>query len=411
MLNKWFRHRLTIMAFLIPIVIILAFIYGLIPGFHSAANSQDQMRVAIVNNDDNSIANSVVHNLKNSLPVKKVITNESLTHVQKKLSSDDLSLVIVLPKSFSKNVQQSQPIHLKYYTSAAANTVEQSATTSAINNINAHVKDVLQSKVIIGLLAHQMAAQAQQQRPAGAMQGAKAAAMQKQMQQTIMKRASQAANKATVHYSSSTHQVGTKRSNKEYQMAGMFMSMGQYLGLVLASAVLIWLFSAARFSFDNKYKAFGTVQLTGLVMTFILSLITAVAARTLIKFSFGQVWMFNWLVEITFFEFTTMWSLLCNGLPSLVIQIPLFTTQVIAGGGILPQFAMPKFYQWLGTYTPMHSAMQGNMHLIHNIGMIGSFTSSLWWIFAIALVASCLILWIGYRNKKAGKLASLVPFN
>lgn len=369
------------------------------------------MSVAIVNQDNDNIARSITNKLKQTLPFKKVISNDSLSTAKDRLKTNKLSLVIVIPANFSHHVQTAQPTRLHYYTSAAANTVEQAATTNAISNINNHVKTALQSKVIIGMLAQQMRAQAQQQRPASAMAGQNAAAMRQQMQQMVMKRANQAAKKAIVHYDSTTYQVGTKRTNKEYQMAGMFMSMGQYLGLVLASAVLIWLFSAARLSFQNKYTAFSVVQLTGLLMTFILSLVAVIATRTLIKFNFGPVFMFNWLVELAFFEFTTMWALLCHGLPSLIIQIPLFTTQVIAGGGILPRFAMPKFYQWLGDYTPMHSAMQGNMHLIHQLGAMGSFTSSLWWIFAGCLVISYLILVISYRGQKPGKLAQLIPFS
>lgn len=408
----WFRHKFIVIVFLLPLLIVLSFVYGLLPGFNSAANSQDQMKVAIVNQDNNEIANTVTKNLKTNLPVKKVITNDSLTTAKDKLKDNQLSLVIVIPKTFSNNAKNSQPVQLHYYTSAAANTVEQSATNMAIKNVDNRVKSSLQSNVIMGMLARQMAASVQQQ-----MQQSQAGntsemsrQMQQQAQQQVMKRARAAAKRVTVQYSSKTYQVGTQRTNKEYQMAGMFLSMGQYLGLALVSAVLVWLFSAARFSFSSKFAAFGMVQLTGFLMTFVLSLIAVCATRTLIKFNFGSVFMYNWLIDLTFFEFTTMWAFLCNGLPSLIIQIPLFTTQVIAGGGILPTFAMPKFYQWLSNYTPMHSAMQGNMHLIHDLGAMGSYIYSLWWILAISLIISFCIIWIGYRGKEPRGLAKLIPF-
>lgn len=52
----WFRHKFIVIVFLLPLLIVLSFVYGLLPGFNSAANSQDQMKVAIVNQDNNEIA-------------------------------------------------------------------------------------------------------------------------------------------------------------------------------------------------------------------------------------------------------------------------------------------------------------------------------------------------------------------
>lgn len=417
----WFQHKFFVIALLLPLLIVLSFVYGLLPGFNSAANSQEEMRVGIVDQDNHQIANTVTNNLKTKLPVKKVVTNDSLATAQKKLKNNRLSLVIVIPKTFSNHAKKNEPVQLHYYTSSAANPIEQSATNMAIKNINNRVKSSLQSNVIVGIFARQMAPRVQrqmQQRSMQQMQSGRQAgnisAMRQQMQQQahqqVMKRARATAKRVTIQYSSHTYQVGTQRTNKEYQMAGMFLSMGQYLGLALASAVLVWLFSAARFNFTSKYAAFGMVQITGILMTFVLSLVAVSATRTLIKFSFGNVLMYNWLVDLTFFEFTTMWAFLANGLPSLIIQIPLFTTQVIAGGGILPTFAMPNFYQWLGRYTPMHSAMQGNMHLIHDLGTMGGYLSSLWWTLAICLVVSFCIIWIGYRAKEPRGLAKVVSF-
>lgn len=416
----WFHHKFIIIAFLLPLLIVLSFIYGLLPGFYSAANSQDQMKVAIVNQDNNEIANTVTNNLKANLPVKKVMTKDSLTTAKNKLKDNRVSLVIVIPRDFSNNARNSQSVQLHYYTSAAENTVEQSATNMAIKNVDSRVKSSLQSNVIVGMFARQMAPRVQQQMQQRAVQPTQQRQsgnsstlrqqMQQQAQQQIMERARKAAKRVTVQYSSRTYRIGTQRTNKEYQMAGMFLSMGQYLGLALASAVLVWLFSAARFNFSSKYAAFGIVQVTGFLMTLVLSLIAVCATRTLIRFNFGSVFMYNWLTDLAFFEFTTMWAFLCNGLPSLIIQIPLFTTQVIAGGGILPTFAMPKFYQWLGNYTPMHSAMQGNMHLIHEIGAMGGYTSSLLWILAICLIIGFCIIWVGYRAKEPKGLAKLISF-
>lgn len=158
----WFRHKFIVIVFLLPLLIVLSFVYGLLPGFNSAANSQDQMKVAIVNQDNNEIANTVTKNLKTNLPVKKVITNDSLTTAKDKLKDNQLSLVIVIPKTFSNNAKNSQPVQLHYYTSAAANTVEQSATNMAIKNVDNRVKSSLQSNVIMGMLARQMAASVQQ---------------------------------------------------------------------------------------------------------------------------------------------------------------------------------------------------------------------------------------------------------
>ena len=410
--KTWFHQKFTIISFLIPLLIVLSFIYCLLPGFSSAATSQRHMKVSIVNQDDAKISKIITSNLKKKLPVKKVITSNTLKEAKNKLEKHDISLIVVIPESFSKNVQKSRPIHVKYYVSSAANTVEQSASTTAINKINNRIKSTLQKKVIIGMLAKQIAPQIQQQMQQKMMAELQAkhqkpqnlAELQQQMQQQAKKQAfSQARKNAKnliVQYDSETLHLGNSHSDKQYQMAGMFISMGQYLGIAIASAVLAWRFSVSRFSFKNKYAAFGTVQLTGLLITLVLSLVAVAALRSLIKLSFGSLFLYNWLVDLAFFEFTVSIALLLKGLPSMAVQIPVFMIQIISGGGILPNFAIPDFYQQFGRYTPMHSAMQGNMHLIHDLGAMSPYVSSLWWILLISLVISICIVWIEYRQKQ-----------
>lgn len=414
--QKWFHHRLLIIAMLIPIVMVLSFIYGLLPGFNNAAKSNQQMPITIVNQDHNPIARTMVKQLKSQLPSKQVTTNSSLKNAKKQLANNQQSLVVVIPRQFSQNAQAGRSVHLNYWTSAASNVMAGNANATAITQINQHVKNALQSELITGMIARQMQPRFQRQltqrvqnNPQLARQLGGPAGLQKYARQQIMKRARAAARRVTVKYHSNQDQVGQAHSNREYQMAGMFMSMGQYLGIMLAAVVLAWLFSGMRFAATNKFTVYGVLQLTGVVMTFLLSLITVCAVRTLLKFpNFWELWMNNWLIELAIFEFTSALALLCGGLPSLIIQLPLFTTQVIAGGGILPQFALPRFYKWLGAYTPLHSSMQLNAQLIHQLAGSKVYLTSLFSILVWGLIISFLIVWIGYRAKKAQGLAKLI---
>ena len=104
-----------------------------------------------------------------------------------------------------------------------------------------------------------------------------------------------------------------------------------------------------------------------------------------------------------------MLALLCGGLPSIIIQLPLFTSQVIAGGAIVPRFAMSSFYNWLSKYTPMYQGIQATSNVMAGIGHTTPFISSLLWIAVMCCVLGFVFVWLGYRGKEPKGLSDLIP--
>lgn len=225
-----------------------------------------------------------------------------------------------------------------------------------------------------------------------------------------MTKAAAAAKKATSKLSSHNEYVGTHHSNYKYQQTPMFFNMGQYLGMMLASIVLVVLFTSARFAIGNKFTAFCGLQVSGILLATVTAIVASLGLLCVESVdNFMAVFGIAWLFDIAVFEISSMLALLCAGLPSFIIQLPLFTSQVIAGGAIVPRFAMPPFFKWLSNYTPMYQGIQSISNTMAGIGHTSPFIMSLVWIAIVSCVLGLLFVWIGYRGKEAKGLANLVP--
>lgn len=225
-----------------------------------------------------------------------------------------------------------------------------------------------------------------------------------------MAHASAAAKSATSQLSSRSEYVGTHHYNYKYQQTPMFFNMGQYLGMMLASIVLVILFTSARFAVGNKFTAFMGMQVSGLLLATVTSIVASLALLCVEPVdNFMSMLGIAWLFDISVFEISSMLGLLCGGLPSIIVQLPLFTSQVIAGGAIVPRFAMPSFYNWLSNYTPMYQGIQAISNTMAGIGHTAPFISSLVWIAIISCVLGLIFVWIGYRSKEAKGLSKLIP--
>lgn len=426
----WFKQKLNWIVMAIAAVVALSFIWTLIPGFSKLPTNVDNMQVAVVDRDNQQISKQMKKGLKDNLPFKEVTAAKTNAGIKRQIKNRDVSMVVIIPKGFSSAVQAGRPVQMKYYRGTANGMIEAMAQKTAVNQINSKVKEQIQSKTMAGMIARQMQsqvasqmqsrvqAQVQAQIQANpqlashasqiAQQAQKKA--QAQAQQQVMARASAAAKSATSQLTSKNEYVGTHHANYKYQQTPMFFNMGQYLGMMLASIVLVILFTSARFAVGNKFTAFMGLQVSGLLLATTTSIIASLGLLCVEPVDhFMSMFGIAWLFDVAVFEISSMLALLCGGLPSIIIQLPLFTSQVIAGGAIVPRFAMPSFFKWLSNYTPMYQGTQAISNTMAGIGHMAPFLTSLLWIAIISCVLGLLFVWIGYRGKEAKGLANLVP--
>lgn len=430
----WLKQKLNWIVMVIAAVVALSFIWTLIPGFSKLPSNVDNMRIAVVDRDQQQISQQVKNGLKDNLPFKQVSARKTNSGIKQQIKNRDVSMVVVIPKGFSANVQAGHPVQLKYYRSTANGMIETIAQKTAVSQINSKVTEQIQSKTMTGMIARQMQAssasqmQAQMQSKVQAQIQAKIAAnpqlasqagqmaqqaqkaAQANAQKQVMARASAAAKKATSQLTSKSEYVGTHHYNYKYQQTPMFFNMGQYLGMMLASIILVILFTSARFNIGNKYTAFMSLQVSGILLATVTSVIASLALLCVEPVDhFMSMFGIAWLFDLAVFEFSSMLALLCGGLPSIIVQLPLFTSQVIAGGAIVPRFAMPSFYNWLSKYTPMYQGIQATSNTMAGIGHTAPFITSLVWIAIISCILGFVFVWLGYRAKEAKGLAKLIP--
>lgn len=429
-MQVWFKQRFNWIAIVIAAFISLTFVLVLVPGFGKLPDNVDNMRVAVVDRDDQQISKAVKSDLTENLPFKHVSVDKSDAKIKSQIKQRKVSLVVVIPDGFSANVKAGKAVQLKYIKGTANGMIENNAQTSLIKQVNSTVQDQLQSKMIVGMLSKQMAPQAEQAaktkaeaavkaqiqaNPSLASQAATLAQKAQQTakaeaQKTVTAKATQAAANVTAKLSSNTETVGTKYTNQKHQIAPMFLNLGQYLGVMIASVILVLLFMSARFAIKNKFAAFAGLQLTGVIMGGIVALLATWSLTFVMSVdNWGTLFMTNWLFDLSVFEVSSMLGLLCAGLPSMVIQLPLFVAQVIAGGAIVPRFAMPSFYKWLSGITPMYQGVQSSTNVLAGIGHISAYLSSLTWIAVAGLIVGLIFVWIGYRGKEQKGLAKLLP--
>ncbi len=429
-MQLWFKQKFNWLAMLIAAFVTLSFIWILVPAFSKLPTNIDHMKIAIIDRDQQTISKAVKKGLDKNLPFQQV----SMTHsnVKKQLRNQRVALVIEIPKGFSHDVQNSQPVQVNYYKSNANGMIVTNALSSVVNQVNSTLQKQLQSKVLVGVFAKQMAPQVQKQvkaqvqasvaaqikrNPKLAAQAtqlaAKAQATAKQRAQAqVMAKATRAAKQASVQLKPTTTTVGTTHSNQQYQLAPMFANMGQYLGIMIASVMLVLVFMAARFEINNKWVTFIGLQLSGVIMTGLLSLVATGALAAVVHLnSWSTLFFSNWLFDLAVFEMTSTLGLLCAGLPSMLLQLPLFASQVVVGGAIVPRFALPTFYQWLSRYTPMYQGVQLGANHFAGLTNSAPYLTSLSWMVGIWLLISIVIITIGYHGKQRQGLSALIPIS
>lgn len=162
-MNLWFKQKLNWIVMAIAAVVTLSFIWTLIPGFSKLPSNVDNMRVAVVDRDKQQISKQMKKGLDDNLPFKKATADKTNDGIKRQIKKRDVSMVVVIPKGFSSDVQAGKPVHLKYYRGTANGMIETIAQKTAVSQINSKVKDQIQSKTMTGMIAKQMQAQVARQ--------------------------------------------------------------------------------------------------------------------------------------------------------------------------------------------------------------------------------------------------------
>ncbi|MGN1279486.1 MAG: YhgE/Pip domain-containing protein, partial [Limosilactobacillus sp.] len=132
----WFKQKLNWIVMAIAAVVALSFIWTLIPGFSKLPTNVDNMRVAVVDRDNQQISKQMKKGLKDNLPFKEVTAAKTNAGIKRQIKNRDVSMVVIIPKGFSSAVQAGRPVQMKYYRGTANGMIEAMAQKTAVNQIN-----------------------------------------------------------------------------------------------------------------------------------------------------------------------------------------------------------------------------------------------------------------------------------
>lgn len=431
-MSKWFSNKFSWLGMLVASFIVVSFVFCILPAFKHMPTNTQNLPIVIVNQDNQQISDEVADGLKDNLPFKHISTSSNISRTKQRIELRKASLAVVIPDGFNKDVRAGKRPTVNFVVNNANSMVQTNVNQGLISRIQSTVNAQLTQQSLDGMYAKQLAPKMMKTAMAAGMKTAMQKAMtaskgqavnqkqiqkqvqakvQPKIQKQVMARATKMAAPFNITAKSSTDTMGTKQVNMQHQMAPMFISMGQYLGLMIASIIITMTFMSVRF-IAGKWKTFIGLQVTGVITAVVLALLTVGALRCLVSFDGGVfnalLWQ-NVLYDFAAFELTSGLALLFGGLPSLLIQLPLFVLQIMAGGGTLPRAAMTSFYKFLSQTTPMYQNIYSSYNIMANLGNTGAFQQTLWWVALGGLVIGSLAVWIGYRGKQRRGLAAVIP--
>lgn len=391
----------------------LIFVLAAVPGFNKLPSGTQNLRVVVLDQDQSSVSKNIATHLENKLPFK-MVTATSFANAKRQLNTRQAALIIQIDKGFYQRVTRGQAPKLTYTVNQSNGLLQNMVTKNVTTQVTTQVASQLTTAKVTQMLAQSAGKALMQKQQAVAKQQVKQqlqaalakspqlaqqpAQLKKLQQQAIArvkhqqqhrlmpqvkKQAAATAATLTGQVVTTTTKLHALPTNYQYQFAPMFLNLGAYLGIMLMSLVLTLMFMSARHVI-GKWSALLAVQLNGFIGVQVL---------------FG----------LAVFEFTLAIAFLCGGLPSMILQLPLLVSQVVASGAIIPRPALNGFYRWLSTHTPMSQGVYSTFNALYG-GANSGYTSALWWLISLSLLAVILIGWLGYRSTKTNPLSRLVPF-
>lgn len=391
----------------------LIFVLAAVPGFNKLPSGTQNLRVVVLDQDQSSVSKNIATHLENKLPFK-MVTATSFANAKRQLNTRQAALIIQIDKGFYQRVTRGQAPKLTYTVNQSNGLLQNMVTKNVTTQVTTQVAAQLTTAKVTQMLAQSAGKALMQKQQAVAKQQVKQqlqaalakspqlaqqpAQLKKLQQQAIArvkhqqqhrlmpqvkKQAAATAATLTGQVATTTTKLHALPTNYQYQFAPMFLNLGAYLGIMLMSLVLTLMFMSARHVI-GKWSVLLAVQLNGFIGVQVL---------------FG----------LAVFEFTLAIAFLCGGLPSMILQLPLLVSQVVASGAIIPRPALNGFYRWLSTHTPMSQGVYSTFNALYG-GANSGYTSALWWLISLSLLAVILIGWLGYRSTKTNPLSRLVPF-
>lgn len=331
-------------------------------GYNGVTDHVDQLRIAVVN-EDQQMGQQIAGNLVKNLPFDMTQIDQ-IEAAKQQLNDRELQMVVYVPVDFSQK---------------ATTADGQASIQYFINESNpALIKSIMSGA------AAQITTEVNKQAVAGGIQ-------------TVLSGMNLAAEQATPMAQGLSQRVTADIQSTNVvqgmnnQMVPMMMVLAAYVGAMIMGMN----FEQSSMAVSNsvsRWGRFASRSILNVVAAFFVSLVGSsmlAAFGGQMEQGFLKVWLFQLLFLLTFM-FVSQMFLYLFGMAGMLFNIIVLSAQLVSSGAIVPRELLSDFYIKLGDMLPATYAVEGSMNVLFGGPGVGSDVLALSIIAIVAIAVSAL---------------------
>lgn len=387
-LQAFFKKKETYLGIIAALAFQMIFFSVWLTAYDGVMDRTDQLKVAVIN-EDQAIGEQISDMIEKEAPFD-ITQVHDFKKVQKEMDQREWNMVIHIPDTFSRTIQNKEQTTIHYYINQSNPTLSkqmmETAATTMTKTINDEVFVQIQKEMADDL-------------PKAVAAESPDAEVAEQMAGVIIKEIQDISNVNIVHPSiTKTNDVeGFKTA-----MIPLMVVLASFIGAMILSQQLQFASASLKHTF-NKWSLFLSRQIINLSVALSLSIITLIIMKLFnisIESSVGKAWLFQ---SILFFSFLTLSQIfvILFGNPGMVFNIALVAIQLASSGALVPRELLSSFYQKVGDVLPATYGVNGYFSLIYGGGDLRSDSTYLLMIIGITLLIAVLGVAISSLLKKS----------
>lgn len=305
-------------------------------GYNGVTDRVDQLRIAVVN-EDQQMGQQISSGLIENLPfdMKKV---DSIDEAKKQLDERELQMVVVVPADFSQKAAAADgTASIQYFINESNPALIKSIMSGAAAQITAEVNRQAVTGGIQAVLGNM------------SMPSEQAAAAAQGLSQRV----------------TSDIQSTNAVKGMNNQMVPMMMVLASYVGAMIMG-MNFEQSSMATSASVSRWRGFAARSSINVAAAVLVSLVGSTLLASFggqMDQGFLHIWLFQLLFLLTFI-FVSQMFLYLFGMAGMLFNIILLSAQLVTSGAIVPRELLSDFYIKLGDLLPATYAVDGTMNIL-----------------------------------------------
>ncbi|HFK1684715.1 TPA: YhgE/Pip domain-containing protein [Bacillus tropicus] len=374
-LKQFLKRPGTYIGMVVALSFQLVFFCVWLTAYDGVNERADQMRIAIVNEDGN-IGSKIAESLQRSLPFQ-VKAEQSVEKANKAMNDHVYDMVIEIPASFSKDINETGKSNLNFHINQAnammAKQLMEGAAKQIRDNVNKEITSYKKQAIVEKLQAVG---------PENI---------------EVIKGATEDSIDFTVHKVNDAKGFSAN-------MVPLMMVLASFVGAMIMSMEL----SKVAKEVKNGWSNFVSRQVINGTVSILLACITIGLMRRFqieIQEAVWSIWMFQAIVFFAFLSLTQMF-ITVFGNAGMILNIISLSLQLVSSGVIVPHEMLSKTYQTIGELFPATYAANGYYTIIFGgVSLEKNIISLLVIILVTQLVA---VITVSIKGMVKGRRSSVV---